>query len=75
MPAIQLYEDGFLKILWDEKVDFIGIDWKDSTAAMTGEQFKAELTLFAGYVEEKQARGILVDVSNFRHKPDPDFMP
>jgi hypothetical protein len=75
MPAIQLHEDRFLKILWDEKARIIGIDWKDSTSAMTGEEFKQELTLFAGHVEKKRAGGILVDVSNFRHKPDPELMP
>ena len=75
MQAKQLHEDGFLKILWGEKAHIIGIDWKDSTAGMTGEQFKDVLTMFADYVEVKHARGILVDVSKFRHKPDPDFMP
>jgi hypothetical protein len=74
MPPIQLHEDKFLKIFWDEKAHIIGIDWKDSTSSMTGEQFKEELTLFAGHVEKKHAGGILVDVSNFRHK-HPEFMP
>jgi hypothetical protein len=31
------------------------------------EEFKAALTLFAGHVEQKKARGILVDGSRFRH--------
>jgi len=75
MSSSQLHEDEFLKIFWDEKASIIGIDWKDSTSAMTGEEFKQELTLFAGHVEKKRAGGILVDVSTFRHKPDPDFMP
>ena len=75
MSASQLHEDKFLKIFWDEKASIIGIDWKDSTSAMTGEEFQQELTLFAGHVEKKRAGGILVDVSNFRHKADPDFMP
>jgi hypothetical protein len=42
---------------------------------MTDEEFKAELTLFAGQVEQKKARGILVDVSRFRHKPGPEVRP
>ena len=75
MPAIQLHADKFLKISWEEKERIIGIDWKDSTSAMTEEEFKQELTLFADHVEKKRAGGILVDVSNFRHEPDPDFMP
>ncbi len=42
---------------------------------MTVAQFSQYLTLFAGHVEKKRGSGILVDVSKFRHKPDPDFMP
>jgi hypothetical protein len=42
---------------------------------MTDEQFKAQLTSFAGHVEQKKAQGILVDVSRFRHKPGPDVQP
>jgi len=75
MQGTQLHEDKYLKILWDEKASIIGIDWKDSTSAMTGEEFKQELILFAGHVEKKRAHGILVDVSNFRHRPDPELMP
>ena len=71
----QRHEDKFFKILWDESTQIIGIDWKEATSAMTDEQFKAELTLFAGHVEQKKARGILVDVSGFRHKPGPDMQP
>jgi hypothetical protein len=74
MQVMQLHEDRFLKILWDEKTRIIGIDWKSSTSAMTGEEFREELTLFAGHVEKKHASGILVDVSNFRHNPDAEFM-
>jgi len=31
--------------------------------------------LFAGHIEKKRAGGILVDVSDFPHKPDSEFMP
>ncbi len=75
MQPEQLHEGRFLKILWDEKTRIIGIEWKEATSAMTSEEFKAALTLFAGYVERKKAPGILVDVSNFRHKPDPETHP
>lgn len=39
---------------------------------MTDEDFKRELSLFAGQVEQRKARGILVDVARFRHKMGPD---
>ena len=75
MQTTQLHEDKFFKVLWDEGTRIIGIDWKEATSSMTDEEFKAELTLFAGHVEQKKARGILVDVSRFRHRPGPDVQP
>lgn len=75
MQTTQLHEDDFFKVLWDENARIIGIDWKEATSAMTDDQFKAELTLFAGYVEQKKARGIVVYVSRFRHRPGPDVLP
>jgi hypothetical protein len=71
----QLHEDKFSNILWDESTRIIGIAWKEATSSMTDEEFKAELTLFAGHVEQTKARGILVDVSGFRHSPGPDVQP
>ena len=75
MQTTQLHEDRFFKVFWDERTRIIGIDWKEATSSMTDEEFKAELTLFAGHVEQKRARGILVEVSRFRHKPGPDVQP
>ncbi|SRR5713226_3890069 len=72
MTAIQLHQDQFLRILWDEKTQIIGIDWKDPTGTMTDEEFKAELMLFAGHVEKRKAQGILVDVNHFHYKMRPD---
>lgn len=72
MRAMQLYEDGFLKILWDEKSRIIRIEWKEATSTMTTEEFKTDLMLFATHVELKKAPRILVDVSMFRHKMQPE---
>jgi hypothetical protein len=72
LEAKQLYDDPFLTILWDTPRRIIGIRWKPSTAQMTDEEFKASLTLFAGHVEKMGARGILVDVEDFRHRMGPD---
>lgn len=71
MKTQQLHDDTFFRILWDDESRVIGIDWKEATSSMTGEDFKKELTLFAGHVEAKKALGILVDVNHFRHKMDP----
>ena len=64
-----LHEDEYLQIFWNEPVRIIGIHWKETTSKMTDEDFKAELTLFANQVENKRAPRILIDVSNFRHRP------
>jgi hypothetical protein len=71
MQTTRLHEDSFYEILWDEKTGIIGINWKEGTSSMTDEDFKSELERFAGFVEEKKARGILVDVPHFRHKMAP----
>ena len=72
MTSTELREDGFLRILWDEATQIIGIDWKKSTMAMTDDEMKAELVTFAGYVEDKKAPRILVDVTKFRHTMSPE---
>ena len=69
MQPAQLHEDEFLRIFWDEQTRIIGIDWKEATSAMTDEDFKTELTLFAKQVEDKRAPRILIDVSKFHHRP------
>lgn len=68
MYSTELHEDNFLLILWDEATRIIGIDWKESTATMTDEDMKGELMIFAGYVEDKKAPRILVDVTKFRYR-------
>jgi hypothetical protein len=75
MRNAQVHDDDFFKVLWDENARIIRIDWKEATSSMSDEDFKRELTLFAGHVEQKKARGILVDVSRFRHKPGPEIQP
>jgi hypothetical protein len=37
MKPQQLHDGQYLRILWDEKLRIIGIDWKETTAAMTTE--------------------------------------
>lgn len=67
--STELYNDEFLRVAWHSTTRIISIEWKQTTAAMTDEDFKAELIRFAGHVEQCQPHGILVDVTNFRHKP------
>ena len=73
MKTQQLHQNTFHNILWDDQSHVIRLDWQEGTSSMTGEDFKKELTFFADQVEAKKAHGILVDVSQFRHKPGPDI--
>jgi hypothetical protein len=73
MAPTQLHEDNLLRILWHEQTGIIALEWKAATSSMSDEDFKAELTLFAGCVEKKKAPRILVDVTKFRHKMAPDL--
>jgi hypothetical protein len=58
-----IHDDTFFQVSWDDNTRVVRIDWKEATASMTDEDFKSELELFAGLVEAKKARGILVAVS------------
>jgi len=42
----ELYDGKFLKILWDNPSRIIGINWKESTAEMSDEDFKADFDDF-----------------------------
>jgi hypothetical protein len=66
-----IHDDTFFQVSWDDNTRVVRIDWKEATASMTDEDFKSELELFAGLVEAKKARGILVAVAHFRHKEGP----
>jgi hypothetical protein len=71
MQGEQIYDGAFLRILWEPESSIIAVDWKESAASMTGEDFKAALGLFADHVERRGSRGILVDVGRFRHVAGP----
>jgi hypothetical protein len=71
----KIHDDTFFQVSWDGETRVIRIDWREASASMTDEDFKSELELFAGLVEERKARGILVDVEQFRHRPSPDLQP
>lgn len=49
MKMQQLHEDTFHNIPWNNESRVIGLDWKEGTSSMTGEDFKKELTLFADH--------------------------
>jgi len=72
MRLTLLYDGPYLRILWDFESKIIGVEWKETTSAMTSEEFKTDLMLFATHVEMRKAPSILVDVSKFRYRMQPD---
>ena len=45
------------------------MDSQESNSVMSEEQFKPELTLFAGHVEEKRAAAVFADLSKSYNEP------
>ena len=65
MESEILYEDAFGEIIDRPEAGFIEIRWYDSTEQMTGDEFNQWLSEFAGYVEQKNRVGVLVDTVQF----------
>ena len=65
-----LYEDTFGEIIDRPEAGFIEIRWYDSTEQMTGDEFNQWLSEFAGFVEQKNRAGGLVDAVQFRMPPE-----
>ena len=60
---------------WGQIIDcagegYVEIRWFDTTEHMTGEEFNAWLTAFAGHVERARRAGALVDAIQFRMPRD-----
>ena len=48
--------------------------WRASTADMSDDDFKATLELFADEAERLRVPALLIDATEFRHRPGPDVM-
>lgn len=64
-----VYEDPWGSIIDRPEAGYLEIRWYDSTAAMTGEQFKRWLATFASFTEKHERPGCLVDATAFRMPP------
>ena len=67
--SAQVYEDRFGEVLDRPAVDLIELRWFDTTADMSGQQFKDWLSTFAGCVEKCGRSRVLVDNTSFRMDP------
>jgi hypothetical protein len=62
-----VYEDLHGEVI--DRGDFVEIRWFDATSELDSEGFNAWLALFAGIVEERRRRGVLVDGLAFLMDP------
>ncbi len=69
----EVYRDQFGVLLEDKPRKLLELDWLDSTAAMSEEQFRSWLSRFAGEAEARRPSFLLIDVRQFRHRPGDDF--
>lgn len=69
MASEILYEDSWGEIIDRAAAGYTEIRWYDTTKAITGDQFNQWLSVFAGFVEQKQPAGALVDALAFGMSP------
>jgi hypothetical protein len=65
MDAQIVYDDVWGSIIDHPQADYIEIRWYDTTSAMTADDFKKWLSLFAGHEERLRRRGSLTDATSF----------
>jgi len=63
------HEDRWGEILDRPQLDLLELRWFDSTAAMTGDDFKQALATFAEHAERARRGGALVDGTGFLMDP------
>jgi hypothetical protein len=63
-----VWEDRFGSVT-DHDDGYLEIRWYDATEDMSAKQFQEWLVGFAGEVEKRRRRGVLVDATSFRMDP------
>ncbi len=69
---MRLHDTAYWKMAHETDAGIVSLHWTEATAEMKGDDFKRALELFAGFAEEYQPKGLMVDVRRFRHRPAPD---
>jgi hypothetical protein len=53
---------------------FVCLTWLPGTAGMTDQDFREALEVFAAGALQHRAERLLIDVSEFRHRPSPEVL-
>ena len=70
---MELHANRFWTIALDEGASTIDLVWTAETAAMSDDDFKEALELFADFASEHKAKGLLVGVRQFGHTMTPEL--
>ena len=68
---MELSQDKFSVITYDEDTAILTLTWTAATAEMTDEDFKAVNLTYADFAEERNVQRLLVDVREFGHQFGP----
>ena len=72
MPLATIHHDPLFSFELDTGSNVLRFHWTEKTASMSDEDFKRALLLYADFAQRHSARGLLVDVRNFRHRLAPE---
>lgn len=66
---MQIAQQPFFTLSHEPDSGILKLVWSENTARMTDEDFKAALVYLAEQTEKLEAKGLLVDVEQFRFNP------
>ena len=70
---MELKRDSFGTTTHDAARGTLELEWSAGTASMTDEDFKRQLRQLAGFAEELRPPNMLIDVTEFAHRPAAEF--
>jgi hypothetical protein len=69
---MELERDEYGALSHDPERSVLELEWFESTASMSDDDFKRTLERLAGLAEEHGTPHVLIDVTRFAHRPSPD---
>ena len=69
-----MIKDPLYSIIYHKPERLVRMKWLGGTSAMTDEDFKEALEAFAETALQHSAKGLLIDVLEFKHRPSPEVL-
>jgi glucan phosphorylase len=70
---MQLEDAEYWSMTHNPDTRSIELDWKDTTSAMTDEDFKQALEHLAAHIRDRSATGTMIDVRTFAFRMTPEL--